>query len=58
MERGDEMVLGSGIASVPSIVLPFLLRSLPQNPFGKKRDVSGILVDTLPRDYPAPGTNT
>ncbi len=27
-----------------------------KNPFGKKRDVSGVLIDTLPRDYPAPGT--
>ena len=24
-----------------------------KNPFGKKRDVSGALIDTLPRDYPA-----
>lgn len=29
-----------------------------KNPFGKKRDVSGALVETLPRDYPAPGTST
>lgn len=28
-----------------------------KNPYGKKRDRdSGLLIDTLPRDYPAPGT--
>ena len=24
-----------------------------KNPFGKKRDVTGVLIDTLPKDYPA-----